>query len=151
MIADKLRDIPYTDESRGTKRILSQFTDLMSAMTGGTVVIDEIDNGIHDVMIKNIIMSIKDELKGQLIITTHNTLLWEFLPKNEVYIIDVDYKGNKSINCITDYNVKIQKNHNNRDLYFKGVFGGVPNGEYIDFEDIRRTLEDFEAKEDKNA
>ena len=52
----------------------------------GKEAIDEIDNGIHDVLMKNIIMSIKDEITGQLIITTHNTLLLEVLPKENIYI-----------------------------------------------------------------
>ncbi len=144
MIGNKKRIIPFDDESEGTKRIVRQFDSLTGALIGKTVIIDEIDNGIHDVLMKNIIMSIKDEITGQLVITTHNTLLLELLPKENIYIIDIDYKGNKKINCINDYDLKIQKNNNNRDLYFKGMFGGLPMSDYVDFETIKLVLKEYE-------
>lgn len=146
-IANKVRKISYKEESGGTLRILGQFNNLIDAIRGKVVVIDEIDNGIHDLLVKNIIMSMKDEITGQLIITTHNTLLLETLPPKELYLITFDYDRNKEINCITDYDFKIQKNNNVRDLYFKGLFGGIPVGEYIDFDDIKNTLIDGTQEE----
>lgn len=142
IIGGKIKDIPYSKESSGTKRILNKFSRLMGALIGQTVIIDEIDNGIHDLLMKNIIMAIKDQITGQLIITTHNTLLLEILPKENIYILSTDYNGNKEVNAISEYNIKIQKNHNARDLYLKGLFGGIPMTEYIDFEEIRCTLND---------
>ena len=148
MIGGKIKSIPSKLESDGTKRILNQFDTIIGSLLGETVILDEIDNGIHDVLMKNIIMSIKDEITGQLIITTHNTLLLEILPKEYIYILSTDYNGNKTINSIKEYGIKIQKNNNARDLYFKGVFGGVPTTDYIDFEEIKYALEDSEEKED---
>ena len=91
---------------------------------------------------KNIILSIKDEITGQLIITTHNTLLLEILPRDNIYILSSDFEGNKRIATIKDYGIKIQKNHNARDLYLKGLFGGIPTTSYVDFEEIKYVLED---------
>ena len=147
MIGGNLKSIPIELESEGTKKIIEEFDTLIGAIMGETVVIDEIDNGIHDLLMKNIILSIKDEITGQLIITTHNTLLLEILPKECIYILSVDYEGNKNINTIKEYGIKIQKNHNARDLYFKGVFGGVPTTTYVDFEEIKYVLEDSKDKE----
>lgn len=143
MIGGKLKSIPIKLESEGTKKIIEEFDTLIGAIMGETVVIDEIDNGIHDLLMKNIILSIKDEITGQLIITTHNTLLLEILPKENIYILSTDYEGNKNINSIKEYGIKIQKNHNVRDLYFKGLFGGVPTTAYVDFEEIKYVLEDM--------
>ena len=151
MIGGKIKSIPSKMESEGTRRILNQFDTLIGSLLGETVIIDEIDNGIHDVLMKNIIMSIKDEITGQLIITTHNTLLLEILPKEYIYILSTDYKGNKTINSIKDYGIKIQKNNNARDLYFKGVFGGIPTTDYIDFEEIKYALEDSKNETEENA
>ena len=81
---------------------------------------------------------------GQIIITTHNTLLLEILPKENIYILSTDYNGNKTINSIKEYGIKIQRNNNARDLYFKGLFGGIPTTDYIDFEEIKYALEDNE-------
>lgn len=150
MIGGNLKSIPIELESEGTKKIIEEFDTLVGAIRGETVVIDEIDNGIHDLLMKNIILSIKDEITGQLIITTHNTLLLEILPKECIYILSTDYKGDKNICTIKEYGVKIQKNHNIRDLYFKGVFGGVPTTSYVDFEEIKYVLEDSKEKEKYN-
>lgn len=148
MIGGQIKSIPSRLESDGTRRILNQFDTIIGSLLGETVIIDEIDNGIHDVLMKNIIMSIKDEITGQLIITTHNTLLLEILPKEYIYILSTDYNGNKTINSIKEYGIKIQKNNNARDLYFKGVFGGIPTTDYIDFEEIKYALEDSEDNEE---
>ena len=148
MIGGQIKSIPSRLESDGTRRILNQFDTIIGSLLGETVILDEIDNGIHDVLMKNIIMSIKDEITGQLIITTHNTLLLEVLPKENIYILSADYNGNKTINSIKEYGIKIQKNNNARDLYFKGVFGGIPTTNYIDFEEIKYALEDSENNEE---
>lgn len=150
IIGGDLKSIPIQLESEGTKRIVEEFDTLIGAIMGETVVIDEIDNGIHDLLMKNIILSIKDEITGQLIITTHNTLLLEILPKECIYILSTDYEGNKNINTIKEYGIKIQRNHNARDLYFKGLFGGIPTTSYVDFEEIKYVLEDSKEKEVKN-
>ena len=144
MIGGQIKSIPSRLESDGTRRILNQFDTIIGSLLGETVILDEIDNGIHDVLMKNIIMSIKDEITGQLIITTHNTLLLEILPKENIYIFSTDYNGNKTINSIKEYGIKIQRNNNARDLYFKGLFGGIPTTDYIDFEEIKYALEDNE-------
>ena len=150
-IGGKLKSIPAELESNGTKRILNQLETLSDSLLGKTVVIDEIDNGIHDLLMKNIIMSMKDEITGQLIITTHNTLLLEVLPKECIYILSSDYNGNKQIKSIKEYEQKVQRNNNARDLYLKGLFGGIPTTDYIDFEEIKYALEDAKKqKKDKN-
>lgn len=148
MIGGQIKSIPSRLESDGTRRILNQFDTLIGSLLGEIVILDEIDNGIHDVLMKNIIMSIKDEITGQLIVTTHNTLLLEILPKENIYILSTDRNGNKTINSIKEYGIKIQKNNNARDLYFKGVFGGIPTTDYIDFEEIKYALEDSKDNEE---
>ena len=133
MIGGQIKSIPSRLESDGTRRILNQFDTIIGSLLGETVIIDEIDNGIHDVL---------------MIITTHNTLLLEVLPKENIYILSTDRNGNKMINSIKEYGIKIQKNNNARDLYFKGVFGGIPTTNYIDFEEIKYALEDSENNEE---
>ena len=43
--------------------------------------------------------------------------------------------------------MKIQKNHNARDVYFKGLFGGIPTTTYVDFEEIKYVLDCSNDKE----
>ena len=140
IVNEKLVDIPVNIESAGTKRIVDEINAFVGALIGETVVIDEIDNGIHDLLIKNIILSIKDDIKGQLIFTTHNTLLLEVLPRESIYILATDYLGRKNINSIKKYGIRIQKNHNIRDMFLYGLFGWVTIFEYIDFYEISEEL-----------
>ncbi|MEZ3452743.1 MAG: ATP-binding protein [Oscillospiraceae bacterium] len=124
MIAGEVRRIDIENESTGTHQVLRILAPLIGAILGMTVVVDEIDTGIHDILFKNIIESIHDEITGQLIFTTHNTTILETIHPQNAYIITVDYNGNKEAVCLDEYN--IQKTNNPRTLYLKGMFGGVP-------------------------
>ncbi len=135
MLGGKLRNVDFKNESAGTRQILEIIRSVLGAICGATVIYDEIDDGIHDLLLKSIIDSMKNEITGQLIITTHNTLLLESIDIKSVYVINVDYLGNKDIKCLDKY-PRIQGSNNPRTMYLKGLFGGVPFCEYIDFDEI---------------
>ncbi len=145
MIAGKIRRINFTRESAGTQRVLDVFRIILDVFFGGTVVYDEIDNGIHDLLLKNIIDCARPYITGQLIITTHNTLLLESIDKHSAYLINVDYEGNKEAICFDEY--KIQGTDNMRIKYLKGLFGGTPYGDGVDYDEIISELK--EAGEDE--
>ncbi|MDE6672837.1 MAG: AAA family ATPase [Ruminococcus sp.] len=130
MIAGKVRRIAIDEESFGTIRLLEVLAPLVSSLNGMTVFIDEIDTGIHDLLCRNIIDSVRKNITGQLIITTHNTALLKYIDPYEAYIIDVDYEGNKEAICISDFG--LQKTHNLCDMYMSGKLGGVPVMDYVD-------------------
>ena len=132
IIAGKTRVIPFSLESAGTQNVLSVLRAILEAINGQTVVYDEIDNGIHDLLMKNILISLKDEITGQLIITTHNTLLLE-LDSKSAYVIYTDFDGNKDARCFDDYDIRIQSTNNARKLYLNGIFGGIPYNSEIDY------------------
>lgn len=140
MIGGALRTIPFSRESAGTKRILEILRFLLGAFCGVTVVYDEIDNGIHDLLLKNILESMADEITGQLIITTHNTYLLESMNIRSVYLIQSDYAGKKEVKCLDQY-PRIQSSNNPRNMYMKGMFGGVPIVDVIDYDEIRQELD----------
>ena len=139
MIAGEIRDIDIAKESFGTIQILEIISPLMASLAGMTVFIDEADTGIHDILFRNIIESIKGDITGQLIITTHNTTLLEKIDSPNAYVIYVDYEGNKEAVCIDEYDV--QKSNNARSLYLKGVFGGIPVSEPFDDSSILSELQ----------
>ena len=138
IICGKIRHISFENESSGTQQILNIIRILLGVFCGVTVVYDEIDNGIHDLILNNIIASLSDYITGQLIITTHNTMLMETINPNNSYVISVDYNGNKEIKCLSNFS--IQSTNNIRNLYIKGVFGGVPYTESIDYDFITETI-----------
>lgn len=144
MIAGRIRRINFKNESAGTQQILEIVRMLLGLFCGVTVVYDEIDDGIHDVLLCNIIRSLQSEINGQLIITTHNTMLLEEIEPKSAYVICVDYMGNKDIRCIADYS--IQSSNNARIKYLKGLFGGTPYIDGIDYDTIVYEIEGDEEE-----
>lgn len=144
-IAGKIRTIPFEIESTGTQNVLRVLRAILEALNGQTVIYDEVDAGIHDLLISKMLLSVKDEITGQLIITTHNTLLLESLDPKSVYIIYADSDGNKEARCIDDYDIRIQASNNARKLYLNGVFGGIPYLSDIDYSNMH--LKDVGAEE----
>lgn len=137
LIYNKLTDINFDLESTGTQNILKILPCLLAACLGQTVIIDELDFGIHDVIVERILNSVKDCIKGQLIITTHNTLLLETdIPNNSIYVFNIDSLGNKLLLPITEFSGRIQNNLNIRNQYLKGMYGGIPFANNIDFDEL---------------
>ena len=132
MISGKVRDVLFDYESTGTKKTLEIINAMVGVMNGATVVYDEIDEGIHDLLMKSIVSSLNNSAKGQLIITTHNTLLLETIDPQSAYVIYVDCDGNKEARCCADYGIRVQKTNNMRNQYLKGMFGGIPYASDID-------------------
>ena len=139
MICGKIRTIDFSKESSGTQQILDILSSLLGAFFGVTVVYDEIDDGIHDLLLKNILMSMMDYITGQIIITTHNTYILETIDIKSVYVITSDYQGNKEVKCLDEF-PRIQGTNNPRIMYLKGLFGGVPVVDIVDYDTIIENL-----------
>lgn len=150
MIGGKIRTIDFGHESAGTQHILEIIRSLLGVFCGVTVVYDEIDDGIHDLLLKNILESMIDDISGQLIITTHNTYMLESIDIKSVYLITVDYQGNKEVKCLDKY-PRIQGTNNPRVMYLKGLFGGVPIVDLLDYDlilsELQTDAEDVEGGE----
>ena len=136
-IAGSYRNIPFDIESTGTHQLLEILCNLLMACTGNIVVIDEADSGIHDLLFQKIIQEILPALKGQLIISTHNTLLMESdIPNDVFYFIFEESAGHKTIRCLNDYGKRIYTTNNIRNKYLNGEYGGLPEIEKVDFQEL---------------
>lgn len=130
IISGDLKDIPFTLESTGTHNILELLPFFMIAAQGYTAVIDEMDTGIHDLLVMYMLQDIFPDIKGQLIITTHNTLVMtsEFIPANSFYVIQEDEDGTREIKCITDIDGRVHPYHNKQLRYIvHKEYGAVPD------------------------
>ena len=138
LISNEERTIPYSDESCGTQNLLYLLPFFISSTKNHVVAIDEIDNGIHDILFLNLINAVHKSINGQLIISTHNTMLLnEYDFKDSFFFIEVDDRGNRNINSPSDYGYRIQPDSNVAAIYLKGRFKGIPWSEMnIDFQDI---------------
>lgn len=140
-IAGQKRDIDFSLESTGTQSLLQLLPFMLVVVEGSVAIIDEFDTGIHDLLVKNLVTSLFENLDGQLIMTTHNTLLMESnVPKECIYVINETTNGNKEIKCITHYDNKIHQNTNIRDQYMLGKYSGIPEKTYINFNALLDTL-----------
>ena len=135
-------DVAFNLESTGIQAMVEILPFLAAAIHGATVVIDEIDTGIHDLSIQRLIQSVLPVIKGQLIVTTHKTRLMESdLNDSCFYIFTRDDNAMKTIRSIRDVGKRIQPHHNRRDQYLKGVYNGIPSPEMVDFTAIKDILQ----------
>ncbi len=124
-ISGKIRDIPASWESTGTRKMIHLMSALISCVQGGCVFIDEMDTGVHDLLISGVIEQTIPDIKGQLVATTHNTCLMDELDANSVYVIGVDMDGFKKIRCVSSIE-RIRKANSIRHKYYEGNFMGIP-------------------------
>lgn len=140
-IAGELREIDFSLESTGTQSIIQQLPFMLVAVKGAVAIIDEFDTGIHDLLVKGLVNSLYDNIDGQLIMTTHNTLLMESdIPKDSIYVINELASGDKEIKCILHYNNKIGEKNNIRNQYLLGKYNGIPEESKIDFRELLNIL-----------
>lgn len=135
--------ISFRNESTGTRKLLELFPFFFSAMNGETIFVDEMDSGIHDLLMLEVVEALSASLKGQFIATTHNTTLMKNISPDNVYFINSDATGSKEIIPATDYGVRIQKTNNLQHKYLNGDFGGIPNIGDLDFEDVMSYVDDL--------
>jgi len=118
------------EESDGTQRMLDFIPAFDRLLRDeGTVVIDEIDQSLHPVLLKALIQkTMADEgTKGQLIFTTHesNLLDMDIFRQDEIWFVEKDkISGSSNVYSLSDfkprYDLDIKKG------YLKGRFGAIP-------------------------
>lgn len=140
----KIVDVPYHLESTGTQHLLNLFPYLLMAIEGNVVVIDELDTGIHDLLVHKILNDIIPSIKGQFIITTHNTMLLDSnISPEYIYTFLLDKNANKELVAITEFENRTHPNLNYRNRYLKGMYGGIPHMDDIDFDELHDMLDEF--------
>ena len=124
---DETALVPYDFESTGTKKLVFLFNNFYQIATKDSVVfIDEIDEGINDILLRDIFNSLDESIKGQLVVTTHNTLLLKHSIKKNIYLLD---RGNDNEVCsysLDEFGRKIQSGTDIIGQYLDGLYGGVP-------------------------
>lgn len=119
--------VPYHMVSTGTKKMVDLFVYLYSACINNViVVIDEIDTGINDLLLKYIFDGISSDVAGQLILTTHNTLLLKSSLKKNIYLLDRNGTFGVYAYSLDEFGRKIQEKTDIIGQYINGLYGGVP-------------------------
>ena len=141
LVAGQYRQIEFSRESTGNHQILRVLCYLLTACFESVVIIDEADSAVHDYLFKKVFNEIAPFIDGQVIMTTHNTMLMEAdFARNATYILSEDESGNKIVKAISDYDKRTYLSNNIRSKYLNNEYGGLPQVQPIDFKDLIREL-----------
>ena len=119
--------IPINCESDGIRRIISIMSLLIGVFNqrSMTVVIDEIDSGIYEYLLGEILRIMSNAAKGQLVFTSHNLRALEVLPSK--YICFTSTNPEKRFTKLVRTG-----NSNLRDQYFKKIVLGSEDEQLYD-------------------
>jgi hypothetical protein len=116
-------------ESDGTQRLVDYLPMIYDIIYNNHVIlIDEIERSIHPIIIKELIslLSAKDDMKGQLIFSTHESCLLDqdILRTDEIWFAQKNQEGSTQLYSLSDFNVHSTANIENG--YLNGRYGGIP-------------------------
>lgn len=121
--------IPLSDESAGIKKIICLLGSMIAAFNHGDVclVVDELDSGVYEYLLGQILYVVSKEAKGQLIFTSHNLHALEVLDNKSLTFTTTNPE-----NCYISLS-GVKPTNNLRDLYFRSiVLGGQQEYLYND-------------------
>lgn len=120
-------------ESEGIKRIISLLNYLIALYNYPQIclVVDELDSGIFEYLLGEILGVLNDEAKGQLIFTSHNLRAFEKLDIKNIICTTINPE-NRYIHLVGK-----EKNHNPRDFYLRTITVGGQKEELYDEADLQ--------------
>lgn len=120
-------------ESEGIKRIISLLNYLVSLYNYPEIclVVDELDSGIFEYLLGEVLGVLNEEAKGQLIFTSHNLRAFEKLNIKNIICSTTNPK-NRYIRLVGK-----EKNHNPRDFYIRTITVGGQKEELYDEADLQ--------------
>lgn len=116
-------------ESEGIRKIINLMLGLLEIYDGKTVVIDELDSSISTVsLIKlfNNFINVDENLRGQLIVTSHNLFLFDnniFEPQ-QIYIVNKKEDLTSELYSLSEFKIRSEKENLYHD-FLKGRYGGI--------------------------
>lgn len=129
-------ELPIAEESAGTRKMLSLYHNFRRTLDFGAVMfVDELDNKLHPLLMRNILLSFADPDKNprnaQLVFTTHNTVYLDMnlLRRDEIWF--TEKTDNKSelyslIDIVDSKGNKFRKDSDYEKNYLLGSFGAIP-------------------------
>ena len=114
------KEIPLQYESEGIKKIISilQLLIVMYNNTSITVAIDELDSGIFEYLLGELLHILSQNGKGQLIFTSHNLRPLETIDKRFIAFTTINPE-NRYIRMSS-----VKNSNNLRDLYYRNIIIG---------------------------
>ena len=133
-VREGIRPIPIRMESEGIIKIISILNVLIQAFGNASIclAVDELDAGIFEYMLGELLDIFNKSAKGQLIFTSHNLRALEMLDKDSILFST----ANPDRRYIRMKNVKASNNL--RDMYLRGItLGGQDEVIYEETDSLR--------------
>ena len=117
-------------ESDGIKKIIAILSTLIAVYNYSNVclLVDELDAGIFEYLLGELIQIIDESGKGQFIFTSHNLRPLEVLSHNQIIFTTIN--SNDRYTRLDN----IKPNNNLRDTYYRNIFLGGPNEDICVYE-----------------
>lgn len=143
-----VHNIALGEESEGTRKFIALFPKLMElGMSGGVFIVDELERSLHPLLTKALMSIFGNPLtnpqNAQLIFTSHDTTLFNYLDSDQINILEKDIYGATEIYAVSDIkglrnDIPLEK------WYLSGKLGGIPN---ITINNITQNLSKIYGKE----
>lgn len=119
--------IPLKYESDGIKKIISMLSAMIAMYNNKSIclVVDELDAGVFEYLLGELLQVLEENAKGQFIFTSHNLRALEKLEKDSIIFTTTNTK-NRYIRL-----ANVKSNNNLRDFYLRGIsLGGQKESIY---------------------
>lgn len=132
--------LDLSDESDGTRRLMSLAPDIEKVLNcGGVLLVDELDKGLHPMLVEYIVSKFQNPASNpnhaQIIFTTHDTELlnMEMLRKDQLYFVDKGHRDGAS-SLYSVGGLATPTGENVRKGYLMGKYGAIPDLEIEEVE-----------------
>ncbi|MDR1770656.1 MAG: ATP-binding protein [Hungatella sp.] len=125
--------IPLKYESEGIIKIISVLNALMCVYNNPSMclIIDELDAGVYEYLLGELLSVFEKGARGQLIFTSHNLRVLEMIHKSSI-VFSTTNPANRYIRL-----QNIKSNHNLRDMYLRSiVLGGQKEAIYAETDSV---------------
>jgi hypothetical protein len=126
-------DLPYEDESEGTKNLIGFWLPWITREPRGIpnprclLIVDELDSSLHPKIVATLVEKhINSAMPSQLIFTTHDTHLMDvkLLRRDQIWITERDMNGATILRSIHDFEGREGEDIEKR--YYEGRYRGLP-------------------------
>lgn len=139
------QELPFelSEESTGTRTWFTLIGPTLTALGNGEILlIDEIDASLHPRLSARLLELFQDPATNpagaQLIFTTHDTSLLNFLNRDEVWLTERGESGATTLTALAEFGgEKVRRSLNLEKAYLQGRFGAVPEFDQLR---LRRAL-----------
>jgi uncharacterized protein len=142
-IAEQELPFDLAEESAGTQTWFALIGPTLSALRNGRILLfDEIDASLHPRLSARLLDLFEDQETNprgaQLIFTTHDTSLLNYLNRDEVWLTEKNDSGTTTLTALAEYGGdRVRRSLNLERAYLQGRFGAVPE---LDQFVLRRAL-----------